>query len=185
MTVTTLDPRTALLVVDLQNAVMTIPTAHPNTDIVANAAKLAEAFRAHELPVVLINAAGGAPGRNEMPPRPPFGAGMDDPLGLVPELKQAPTDHLVTKRTWGAFTGTDLNEYLHENDVTQVVVCGIATSAGVESTARFAHELGYNVTLATDAMTDRSTEIHDYVVTNVFPRIGESGTTDEILALLG
>lgn len=184
MTVTTLDPKTALLVVDLQNAVMSIPTAHPNSDVVASAALLATAFRERGLPVVLINAAGGAPGRNEMPPRASFGAGMDNPLGIVPELNQSPTDHLVTKRTWGAFTGTDLNEYLKTKGVTQVVVCGIATSAGVESTARHAHENGYNVTLATDAMTDRTVETHDYVVTNVFPRIGESGTTAEILALL-
>ena len=184
MTVTTLDPKTALIVVDLQNAVMTIPTAHPNTEVVARAAELADAFRANGLPVVLVNAAGGAPGRNELPPRGAFGVGIDDPLGIVPELHQSPTDHLVTKRTWGAFTGTDLNEYLHAQGVTQVVVTGIATSAGVESTARHAHENGYNVTLATDAMTDRSAEIHDFVVANVFPRIGESGTTADILALL-
>jgi nicotinamidase-related amidase len=184
MTVTVLDPITALLVVDLQNAVMTIPTARPNTEVVANAAQLADAFRERGLPVVLINAAGGAPGRNEMPPRPPFGVGIDDPLGIVPELNQSATDHLVTKRTWGAFTNTDLDEYLKDHGATQVVVCGIATSAGVESTARFAHENGYNVTLATDAMTDRSAEVQDYVVANVFPRIGESGTTAEILALL-
>jgi nicotinamidase-related amidase len=184
VTVTTLDPKTALLIVDLQNAIMTIPVAHPNTEVVAHAAELADAFRAHGLPVVLINAAGGASGRNEMPPRPPFAVGIDDPLGIVPELNQSQTDHLVTKRTWGAFTGTDLDEYLKSEGVTQVVLCGIATSAGVESTARHAHENGYNVTLATDAMTDRTLEIHDYVLTNVFPRIGESGTTAEILALL-
>jgi nicotinamidase-related amidase len=184
VTVTTLDPATALIIVDLQNAIMTIPTAHPNTEVVANAAKLADAFRANGLPVVLVNAAGGAPGRNELPPRGAFGVGIDDPLGIVPELHQATTDHLVTKRTWGAFTGTDLNDYLNAQGVTQVVICGIATSAGVESTARHAHENGYNVTLATDAMTDRSVEVHDHVITNVFPRIGETGTTGEILALL-
>ena len=64
-----------------------------------------------------------------------------------------------------------------------MVICGIATSAGVESTARHAHENGYNVTLATDAMTDRSLEAHDYVVTQVFPRLGETGTTAEIIEL--
>ncbi len=184
MTVTTIDPKTALIVVDLQNAVMTIPVAHPNTEVVAHAAQLADAFRARGLPVVLVNAAGGAPGRTETPRRGSFGEGIEDPLGIVPELNQSATDHLVTKRTWGAFTATDLDEYLKSQGVTQVVVTGIATSAGVESTARHAHENGYNVTLATDAMTDRSTEIHDFVVTNVFPRIGESGTTAEIIALL-
>jgi nicotinamidase-related amidase len=90
----------------------------------------------------------------------------------------------VTKKTWGAFTNTDLNDYLKTEGVTQVVICGIATSIGVESTARFAHELGYNVTLAVDAMTDPSAYAHDNSLSRVFPRIGESGSTADIIALL-
>lgn len=183
MTVTALDPNTALIVVDLQNAILQFPTVLPHAEVIANAAKLADAFRSHGLPVVLVNAAGGAPGRTEAPRRMPSNP-APDALDIVPELNAAPSDHRVTKRTWGSFTATDLDEYLRKNDVTQVVVCGIATSAGVESTARFAHELGYNVTLASDAMSDRSQEVQDYVVDQVFPRIGETGTTDEILALL-
>jgi nicotinamidase-related amidase len=184
MALTTLDPKTALVVIDLQNAILAYPVAHPNTDIIARAAELAGAFRANGLPVVLVNAAGGAPGRTESP-RPPAGERPANALEIVPQLGKTETDHLVTKRTWGAFTNTDLDEYLKGEGVTQVVVCGIATSAGVESTARHAHENGYNVTLATDAMTDRSLEAHDYVVTQVFPRIGETGTTAEIIELLG
>ena len=83
----------------------------------------------------------------------------------------------MTKRTWGAFTNTDLDDWLKKNGVTQVVVCGVATSAGVESTARFAQELGYNVTLATDAMTDMSAEAHENCIKRIFPRMGETGTT--------
>ena len=184
MTLTTLDSKTALIVVDLQNAILAYPVAHPSAEVIARAAELADAFRSRGLPVVLVNAAGGAPGRTETPPRAAFGQGTSDPLGIVPELKQSETDHLVTKRTWGAFTGTDLDAYLKGEGVTQVVVCGIATSAGVESTARHAHENGYNVTLASDAMTDRSVEAHDYVVSQVFPRLGETGTTAEIIELL-
>jgi nicotinamidase-related amidase len=185
MTLSTLDQKTALIVIDLQNAILAYPVAHPNTEVIARAAELAAAFRSHGLPVVLVNAAGGAPGRTEAPPRAAVGERPANALDIVPELGQSATDHLVTKRTWGAFTGTDLDEYLGREGVTQVVVCGIATSAGVESTARHAHENGYNVTLATDAMTDRSVEAHDYVVTQVFPRIGETGTTAEIIELLG
>jgi nicotinamidase-related amidase len=99
-------------------------------------------------------------------------------------LNRQAGDHLVTKRTWGAFTNTGLEKYLREHGVTQVVVTGVATSAGVESTARQAHELGFNVTLAVDAMTDRSSEVHDHSVKHVFPRIGETGTTAQVLALL-
>jgi nicotinamidase-related amidase len=184
MTLTTLDPKTALIVIDLQNAILAYPVAHPNTEVIARAAELADAFRTHGLPVVLVNAAGGAPGRTETPPRAAVGERPANALDIVPELGQSATDHLVTKRTWGAFTGTDLDQYLRGAGVTQVVVCGIATSAGVESTARHAHENGYNVTLASDAMTDRTVEAHDYVVSQVFPRIGETGTTSEIIELL-
>jgi nicotinamidase-related amidase len=90
----------------------------------------------------------------------------------------------VTKQTWGAFTRTDLDSYLKAEGVTQVVVAGIATTAGVESTARHAHELGFHVTLAVDAMTDMSREAHDNSVTRIFPRMGETGATADIVALL-
>jgi nicotinamidase-related amidase len=103
---------------------------------------------------------------------------------LLPELDPQPSDMLVTKQTWGAFTGTDLEARLRAQGVTQVVICGVSTSAGVESTARFAHELGFHVTLATDAMTDMSLEAHDNSVARIFPRLGESGTAQAIVALL-
>jgi nicotinamidase-related amidase len=84
----------------------------------------------------------------------------------------------------GAFTGTDLEEYLRGADVTQVVVAGIATSAGVESTARQAHELGFNVALAVDAMTDLDADAHNNSVARIFPRLGETGTTQQLIGLL-
>jgi nicotinamidase-related amidase len=180
--VTTLDAQTALVVIDLQKGIVSMPTAHSSAEVVARAAALASAFRRHSLPVVLVNVAGGAPGRTEQAP--PGGARPDDWTELVAELEPQPTDHRVTKRTWGAFTNTELDALLKRLGVTQVVIAGIATSIGVESTARFASELGYNVTLAIDAMTDRIAEAHENSVTRIFPRVGETGTTDAIIALL-
>jgi nicotinamidase-related amidase len=90
----------------------------------------------------------------------------------------------VTKFTPGAFASTELERLLKERGVTQVVVAGISTSNGAESTARQAFELGFNVTLAVDAMTDRSSEHHNWSLAKVFPRIGETGTTEEIVNLL-
>src|ERR1700727_3005906 len=146
MAVTILDSKTALIVIDLQMGVLSYPTAHPVGDVVRNAWALADVFRRHGLPVVLVNVTGGAPGRTEQKrPGGPFPAGFAD---LVPELNQQPGDHAVTKQTWGAFTNTDLLDYLKKLGVTQVVLAGVATSIGVESTARFAHEYGFNVTLA-------------------------------------
>jgi nicotinamidase-related amidase len=182
MTLTTLDPKTALVVIDLQAGVVGLPTAHPVDAVVASSASLAAAFRRHGLPVVLVNVDAGAPGRTER-----SRAGMARPDGwtvLVPELDVQPTDLLVTKKTWGAFSSTTLDAQLKELGVTQVVVTGVSTSAGVESTARFAYELGYNVTLATDAMTDTNADAHANSIELVFPRLGETGTTAEILDLL-
>jgi len=182
MTINMLDKRPALLVIDLQKGIVGLPTAHPIADIVNNAAGLAAAFRKYGLPVVLVNVDGGAPGRAEQSRRVnEFPAGWTD---LVPELDRQPNDHLVTKRTWGAFTNTDLEQYLRQSEVTQVVIAGVATSAGVESTARYAHELGFNVALAVDAMTDMNAEAHHNSVTRVFPRLGETATTRQIIDLL-
>jgi nicotinamidase-related amidase len=182
MPLTTLDATTALIVIDLQKVILGLPTVHPVGEVVNHAAKLSDAFRRHRLPVVLVNADGGAPGRTEQPFRMhEFPAGWSD---LLPELNQQPEDHIVTKQTWGAFTNTDLEEYLRKQGVTQVVIVGIATSFGVESTARHAFELGFNVTLAVDAMTDMNADAHTNSITRIFPRLGETGTAQQIIDLL-
>jgi nicotinamidase-related amidase len=182
MAVTRLDPMTALIVVDLQKGILSLPTVHPIDGVVKKAGALADAFRAHRLPVVLVNVAGGAPGRTERPRlSEPFPAGWTD---LIPELNRQPGDIVVTKRTWGAFASTTLEDQLKARGVTQVVIGGVSTGTGVEATARQAYEQGFNVTLATDAMTDLGAEAHDYSIANVFPRLGESGTTREIIDLL-
>jgi nicotinamidase-related amidase len=132
--------------------------------------------------VVLVTVDGSPPGRTEVvrhrPPSSP------DWTELVPGLEQHTSDLRITKRSPGAFTHTDLEDTLREGGVTQVVITGIATGGGVDATARQAYELGFNVTLPADAMTDGSLDRHDHTVTRVFPRLGETGTTAEILDLL-
>ena len=182
MSLKTLDKNTALIVIDLQKSIVGLPSVHPVGEIVKHASVLADVFRRRGLPVVLVNADGVAPGRTEQTSRiREFPAGWTD---LVPELNRQSADHTVTKRTWGAFTNTGLEEHLKKLGVTQVVIAGVATSAGIESTARHAHELEFNVTLAVDAMTDINADAHINSVTRVFPRIGETGTTEEIINLL-
>ncbi|MGW3100122.1 hydrolase [Streptomyces sp. NPDC001102] len=189
MTVTALDPRTALVVIDLQTGIVGAPTQpYTGAEVVTRSARLADAFRAHGLPVVLVRvsfAADGAdavPGRTETPR--PGGALPEGWDRIVGELSGHDGDITVTKHNWGAFHGTDLDVQLRRRGVTQVVLTGIATSIGVESTARAAYEHGYHVTLATDAMSDRSAEAHANSVERIFPRLGETGTTAEILELL-
>ena len=182
MPLTTLDPNTALIVIDLQKGLAGLVPAEVFDPIVVRSAALAAAFRARGLPVVLVTADGVAPGRSEQATRldnlPP---GFAD---VLPALDQQPGDIAVVKRTWGVFARTDLEQRLRALGVTQVVVTGVATSIGVESTARQAYEAGFNVTLAIDAMADLLPSAHDNSIANIFPRLGETGTTDEILALL-
>jgi nicotinamidase-related amidase len=178
-----LDPNTALIIVDLQKGIVGLPLVHPIDEVLRCNRALADAFRARDLPVVLVNVTGGAPGRTEQP-RLNLDALPADFADLVPELGRQPDDIVVTKRTWGAFASTDLGKQLETLGVTQVVVTGVATGTGVESTARQAYEQGFNVTLATDAMTDRNPEAHDYSVRKVFPRLGETGSAADVIVLL-
>lgn len=182
MALTTIDDKAALVVIDLQKGIVGLPVAHPVDEIVQRSASLAAAFRRHGLPVVLVNVTGGAPGRTEAGgarPTPP-----PDWADLVEELQPQLADHLVTKQRWGAFHGTSLDADLHERGVTQVVLAGVATSIGVESTARAAFEHGYHVVLATDAMTDMDADAHHSSIERIFPKLGETGTTAEILDML-
>ncbi|MET7538159.1 hydrolase [Streptomyces sp. NPDC055059] len=189
MALTTLDARTALVVIDLQKGIVGAPTVpYTGAEVVARSVELADAFRSHGLPVVLVRvsaAADGAdavPGRNETQGR--TGARPEGWDVIVDELSGHPEDITVTKRNWGAFFGTDLDLQLRRRGITQVVMTGVATSIGVESSARAAHEHGYHVTLATDAMTDLDVEAHRNSVERIFPRLGETGTTQEITELL-
>jgi nicotinamidase-related amidase len=174
MPLTQLDNIPALVVIDLQKGIVGVPTAHPAREIVARAARLAQAFRELGLPVVLVNVSGRAAGRTES--EAPKFAFQADWSELVPELAAVPTDLRITKQRFGAFLGTSLDADLRKRGVTQIVLAGISTSIGVESTARSAYDLGYNVTLVVDAMTDRSPEMHRHSVEKVFSRLGETGT---------
>jgi nicotinamidase-related amidase len=183
MPLTTLDLHTALIVIDLQKGIVSGNFIHPIADIIDRTRALIDVFRTKSLPVVLVNVAGRAPGRTEQGPHASqtFAEGWTD---LLPQLARQPSDIAVTKRSWGAFATTDLEDRLKARCVTQVIVTGVVTSTGVEATARQAYEQGFNVTLALDAMTDLRVEAHDYSIRNVFPRLGETGSTQEIISLL-
>jgi len=191
MTVTALDDQTALVLIDLQVGTLAAPTTpYPAADVVAEANRLAAAFRAAGAPVVLVrmqNSADGAdaaPGRSEAARRAGGRTRPHDLGPIVDALAGVESDILVTKGSWGAFYGTDLDLQLRRRGVTQIVLGGIATSLGVESTARAAHEHGYHLTFAVNAMTDINGDAHAHSISWVFPLIGEPGTTAEILELL-
>lgn len=183
MPITQLDADAALILIDLQKGIVTMTTVHSANDIIGRAARLARAFRERGLPVVLVNVTAAAPGRTDAGPR-RLSSFPPDWTDLVPELDQQLEDHVVSKQRPGAFIGTSLDEYLRKHGVTQVVIAGISTSNGVESTARSAYDYGYNVALVVDAMTDRDVDAHRHSVEKIFPKIGETDTTDNVLKLL-
>jgi len=154
--------------------------------VVKNAAALAEASRKNGMPVFLVRVA-FAPDWKDRPNPPcdtPWPAQTPPPdwSEIVPELGPKPDDLVITKRQWGAFYGTDLDLQLRRRAMTTIVLCGIATTIGVESTARFAFEYGYNQIFAEDAMAALSAEEHTYSITKIFPRIGLVRKTAEIVA---
>ncbi|HWC80440.1 MAG TPA: cysteine hydrolase [Pseudonocardiaceae bacterium] len=181
MPLTTLDPQPALVVVDLQKGIVSDAIAH----VVPSAAALAKAFREHDFPVVLVNVTGSAPGRTDRR-RPHGGTGAFPPgfADIIDELDRQPGDHLITKRRRSAFHDTGLDTLLRDLGVTQIMLAGVSTSSGVESTARSAYDHGYHVVLATDAITDPDAELHRHSVERVFPKLGETATSAEIIAFL-
>jgi nicotinamidase-related amidase len=179
MPLTEIDTVAALVVIDLQKGIVGMPTVHPANEIIEQSARLARAFRGRSLPVVLVNVTGMAPGRVDAV-RPKF-AFPADWTELVSELGQHSGDLIVSKQRVGAFLGTSLDDELWRRGVSQIFLTGIATSAGVEATARSAYDLGYNVVLVVDAMTDRDADAHRHSVEKIFPRIGETETTGNVL----
>jgi len=182
MPLSQLDPHPALVVIDLQRGVLGMTTEPPASLVLERAARLASAFRAKSLTVALVNVAGRAPGRTANPrvfaPQP----GWDE---LAPELDPQPADIRVTKYNIGAFHGTGLDLQLRRRGVTQIFLTGIATSSGVEATARAAYDHGYNVVSVTDATADGDPEAHRHAVEVQLRKIGETVTTSELLTALG
>jgi nicotinamidase-related amidase len=182
MPLTQLDPVAALVAIDLQKGIVGMPCGpHATADVVNRTAELAREFRKRNLPVVLVNVEGRAPGRTDATVNfnPP--AGWAD---LVPELGREPGDYTVTKFQIGAFYGTALERILRRAGVTQIFLTGVATTVGVEATARQAYDLGFHVVIIEDAMSDMSAENHNHAMTAVYPRIAEVTSTADALATL-
>jgi len=180
---------TALVLIDLQNGIVNMVPEGRAAPVVANAARLAQSFRELRAPVVLVKVAfpGGPAGLDlitdaVLPLPPAMPPGWDQ---HVPGLGSDPSDIVVTKRQWGAFYGTDLELQLRRRGVDTIVLGGIATNIGVESTARFAYEFGFNQVFAEDATCALAPDAHEHTCTRIFPRLGRVRSTGQILAALG
>ncbi|MEU7137748.1 isochorismatase family protein [Streptomyces sp. NPDC046261] len=170
---TEIDPqRTALVLVDLMERVVALPLApRPGDEVADRAARLAGAFRKAGAPVVVVRVE--REGVAEQPP----GSGL---LAGIAE----PGDIEIVKRTVGAFHGTELDARLRERGVRTLVLAGIATNLGVESTARAAADHGYDLVFVEDAMSALTAEEHRASVTLDMPRLG-TVVTAAALTLVG
>jgi nicotinamidase-related amidase len=181
--------RTALVVIDMTKGVLSLPSVpHPVQEVLANTVRLADAFRSNGSFVVLVNV-NSADGKDMLHPVVDAESRMPaerpkDWAELASELGPQPLDHLITKHQWGAFFGTDLDLQLRRRGIDTIVLCGIATGFGVDTTAREAYQHAYNQVFAEDAMNALTEEEHRYVCTHIFPRIGRVRSTDEIVAAL-
>jgi len=182
---------TALVVIDLQKGIASAGRPlgpHGAEVVVRNAAKLAEAFRKNGMPVLLVHVVSSPAERLHVnaddPGWRPSAPPPADASDFVPEIGPKEGDITITKRQWGAFYGTELELQLRRRGMETIVLCGISTNYGVESTARFAYEYGFQQIFAEDAMTSTSAEMHNAAINIAFKRIGRVRKTDEILDAL-
>ncbi|MDE1171969.1 MAG: hydrolase [Verrucomicrobium sp.] len=181
-----LDPQTtALVLIDLQKGIVPLAAGpHSGADVVTRSVRLIEAFRRKKAPVVLVHV-GFLDGKDALAPQADavshsassFPAGWDE---FVPEIVPQPGDILIKKRQWSAFTGTELDLQLRRRGIKTIVLAGIATHIGVESTARIAYELGYEQVFVEDATSSLSAEAHAASMKFIFPRMGRIRTTSEV-----
>jgi nicotinamidase-related amidase len=184
----TLDPqKTALVFIDLQKGIVAMPTApRPGPEVVQKAIRLADHFRAQGSLVVWVHVGFSADGKDALKPEvdTPMNRGNmpDDWSDLVPEIQPQANDFVIKKRQWGAFYGTELDLQLRRRGIDRIILGGIATNFGVESTARDAFERGYKLVLLEDAMTSVHADAHNLCVKTIFPRLGLVRSTEDVLA---
>ena len=180
----TFDPRaTALILIDLQDGIVAGDKGpHSAADVVARGKTLADRFRAAGAPVVLVHVGftpDTMPSRNVDQPRLPAEGTPPAFSAFVEGLRQD-GDIVVLKHHWGAFTGTDLDLQLRRRGIRTAVIAGIATNFGVESTARSAWELSYDVVIVEDASTSRSAELHAFAIEHILPQIARVVQSDAV-----
>jgi len=182
--------KTAIVVIDLQKGITSRETQpYSAKTVIENTVQLLEIFRKNNMPVFLVRVATSSDQKDRLNiiADVTWSGGGQMPADwseIVPELSPEADAVIITKKQWGAFYGTELDLQLRRRKIDTIVLCGIATNVGVESTARFAYEYGYNQIFAEDAMSAMSKEEHENTISKTFPRIGLVRTTKEILESL-
>lgn len=181
--------KTAVVVIDLQKGIAAIQSEpYPAGKVIENTAQILEEARRKEMPLFLVRVTPSKDFKDALRPVSETSFKMKgyDPAWseYVPELNLQPTDFQIIKHQWGAFYGTELDLQLRRREIKTIILCGISTNIGVESTARYAYELGYNQIFVQDAMAARSKEEHEFPLKYIFPRLGLIRNTKEVLEAL-
>jgi len=176
--------KTALVVIDLQKGIVSRETApYTTTQVIQNASKLVNSFTEKGAFIVLVRVS-SIDGKDMLKPNTDLKMNsVKLPEGwdsLVPELANAKNAHVITKRNWGAFYGTELDLQLRRRGIDTIVLCGVSTGIGVDTTAREAYQHGYHQIFVEDAMAASTKEEHDYVCKHILPRIGKVCTSEEV-----
>jgi len=181
---------TALVLIDLQYGIVG-QNVHPQPsgDVVARCKRLAQAFRAVNAPVVVVTVGSAGDGKDMLAPTadspaPAAGARPANWSTVVDELDAQPTDLRIMKHQWGAFYGTELDLQLRRRGIARVVVGGLMTNFGVESTARDAYQHNYAVIVAEDACASFAADMHRFAIEKTLPRVGLVRSTGQIVAAL-
>ena len=181
--------KTAIVVIDLQKGIASIPTEPYSAKvIIENASKMLNEFRKNNMPVFLVHVTPSKDMKDALRPVSETSFQMSNYDSswseYVQELNIQPSDFLITKHQWGAFYGTELDLQLRRRKIETIVLCGIATNFGVESTARFAYEFGFNQVFVEDAMAARSKDEHNFPIKYIFPRLGLIRNTEQVIKAL-
>ena len=183
-----LDPKTtAVVLIDLQHGILQRQLApHTREQVVSAANRLVDAAHGAGVSVIFVHVSlGESPDvpTDAPTPRPPQPV-PPELLELVPGLHRLSGDHVLLKRQRGAFYGTDLDQILRMRGIRTIVLGGVATNIGVESTAREAFDRRYAIVFAHDAMTSVSAEVHGFAIEKVFPLFGQVRSTDDVINAL-
>lgn len=176
-----------MVVIDLQKGIVNKPLfPYDSKQVISHVVSLADVFRKNNMPVFFVRVTPSPDLKDALKPSTDIPAQVRnndaDYATIVPELGPKDGDFIITKRQWGAFYGTELDLELRRRGIEMIVLCGVSTNIGVESTARFAYEYGYQQIFVSDAMASaKSIEEHETTLKYIFPRIGRIRTTADIL----
>ena len=181
---------TALIVIDPQNWTLGMPLAPwSRSDVTSHVAQLAEAI--YKTGNVILTRADFSEGYADAL-KTPVDIALPLPQGGIPEaalafdktVEAAGCDVVITKRQWSAFHGTELDLQLRRRGVTTIVLAGVMSNFGVESTARDAWQHNYTVVVAEDACSSLSAEMQSFSMQKILPRVARVRSTAQIVAAL-